>query len=167
MSDDTPIEPATTDRANETSSMDELPQWARDQLTAARQEAAGYRVKARDAKAEARTAAHAEYADKLAALEQEKADLAAERNVAQRELLKLKTALEAGIPGEYAAEFAELLRGKNPKELAAHAEKLKGLFHTAAPAAMPATDFSQGYGTTSTASPSDQFSAWVLGALKK
>lgn len=110
--------------------VDELPQWARAKLTKANNEAAKYRVEARDAAEKARKEASDEYLTKVTELSENNSALQAELDSARVDNMKIHAALAVGIPGESAAEFADLLKGTTEKEISEHAEKVKGLFDT-------------------------------------
>ncbi|GGM64733.1 hypothetical protein GCM10012275_39170 [Longimycelium tulufanense] len=156
---------ATTE-STETETDNELPQWARDQITEANNEAARYRVRAREAADKARAEVRQEFEPQVSALEDEKAALAADLDAARLDLVKLKAALNAGIPGESAAEFAELLKGSTEEDITAHAETVKAMFSAAGSVRPPrAVDPSQGLGLDSTTSPHDAFGAFLLSKL--
>lgn len=105
---------------------DELPQWAREKLTKANNEAAKYRVQAKEAAEKAKAAE--DLTTQFAELSDAKAALAAELESVRMGSVKLQAALSVGIPGESATEFAELLKGDTAEEIQAHAEKVKELF---------------------------------------
>lgn len=102
---------------------DELPEWARKELTKVRGEAAGYRTRLRDAEArlsEAKTpeeieAAVKEFKDRNAELE--------------HELLVVKIAQKHGLPEELAAR----LKGATPEELEKDAKALQKFIVPATP----------------------------------
>lgn len=116
----------TTQKTPETE--EELPAWARAQITKANNEAAKKRIEAKDAADNAKKEAADEYQSTISQLNEEKASLNVELEGAREELMKLEAALAVGIPGESAAEFAELLKGSTKREISAHAEKVKELF---------------------------------------
>lgn len=104
-----------------------LPDWARAKLTKANKEAAGYRTKLRDA----------ESANEL-------------------QLERWRVALRAGVQPEHVEEFAKILQGNSPEELAAHAESIKTTVSQAFNTKPRATDPSQGSnGVKSTSDPKD------------
>ena len=111
-------------------SVEDLPQWARSQLTKARNEAAKYRVEAKNAADQARSETASEYQGKLSELSESNSALQAELDSARVDNMKIHAALAVGIPGESATEFADLLKGSTEKEIAEHAEKVKALFDT-------------------------------------
>lgn len=121
---ETPAETPEVAVAPETE--DALPQWAREKLTKANNEAAKYRVQAKEAAEQVKAAEG--LTAQIAELSDAKAALAAELESARVGNLKLQAALSVGIPGESATEFAELLKGETPEEIQTHAEKVKELF---------------------------------------
>lgn len=149
----------------ETQVTDELPQWAREKLTKANNEAATYRVRAKDAEEKARQEITSEFEGKLSALSDEKSAIEAELSAARIDSMKLRAALAAGIPGESAVEFAELLKGDNEEDLAAHAEKVKGLMGAQRP---KVSDRSQGLGGSNSApSSADLFGSFIQNKMTK
>lgn len=160
-----PVEPTT---------VDELPEFARNIITGLRQENAKHRTAKSEAveaaKLEAQTAFEATLAESTTAHEATRGELAG----AQTELLKLqaalstpgvlKAALAAENPGEYLAEFASLLQGSNAEEIAAHAGRVTGLLGNA-PTHTPAVDPSQGLGDGGALTPDDPFTSFMTGLL--
>lgn len=145
-----PADPTTTPPADPVTPPannpgDVLPQWARDQITKANNEAAKYRVEKNDAVAAATAASQAEFETKIAAINESNAKTASDLEETRIQNIKLTAALTVGIPGESAAEFASLLKGTTQEEISTHAEKVKKLFGTQAPA-QRAVDPSQGSG---------------------
>lgn len=142
----------------ETRNEADLPHWARDELTKANNQAAGYRIKAKEAADEARKAVEAEFNEKLAAV-------SGELDTARLELSRLQAALAVGIPGESAAEFAARLQGTNEDELKADAEKLKSMLGiSTAPTPDRPVDHTQGLGGE--AGPQDAFGAFIMSNLR-
>lgn len=119
----TPVENAPKEQ-----DQSQLPDWARKAISEANSEAAKYRLKANTAAEEAKKAVEAEFSAQIKALSDEKSAITAERSNAVGMVDKLTAALEAGVPGETAVEFAGLLQGSNKDEYKAHAEKLKSMF---------------------------------------
>jgi chromosome segregation ATPase len=97
-----------------------LPEWAQRELTDVRQEAARYRNEKKEALSAVETT-KAEFESKFT-------DLNDKLNNKELELLKLKAALAAKVPGESAEEFAGLLKGEDFDSLKAHAENVKAMF---------------------------------------
>lgn len=156
MSDDgtapTPSAPANTGST-------EAPEWIVKELSGVRSEAAARRVEAREASdklGEAQT--------QLQALTTEKEEAATKASTAEQNLLKLKVAIQAGVPGDQAADFAELLQGSTEDELKVYAGKLRSFGGSNQPPR--ATDPSAGHGAgtpVSDLSPGGQF---IKNALK-
>ncbi|WP_190821970.1 hypothetical protein [Saccharopolyspora pogona] len=164
MSDEATTPETTTTEAPVTeTTADELPQWARDSLTKANDEAAKARIKAGKAEEKARLEITSEYETKLSTLSDEKSAITAELNAAHLDGMRLRAALSAGIPGESVVEFAELLKGETQEDLTAHAEKVKGLMGSQKPKVV---DRSQGLGC-GTASPADGFGLFINSRLSK
>jgi hypothetical protein len=143
MSDEAVNETAQVEGTETESPSDSLPEWAREKLTKANNEAAKYRTKAKEAAQQAQYEAEEKFSAQIAALTDERATAVAELENARLEVTKLKAALSVGIPGESASEFADLLKGSNEEEILAHAEKVKELFGASAKPAR-ATDPTQG-----------------------
>lgn len=163
MSDTPPPAAPAAPAAPAPQSEGELPHWARDRISEANNEAAKYRVKAREATDAAKQTAAQEFAGQLSALSDQKAATAAELDTTKQALLKLRVALAVGIPGESAADFAELLKGSTEEEIKAHAEKVKSLFSTTS-TPPPAVDSSQGLGGPVS---TDAFGSFLLSKLSR
>lgn len=152
--------------------MQSLPQWARDAITTANDQAARNRIKAREAadtaRAEVTAQVTAEFEQRLSALAADKDDIAVELGDARLALSRLRIALDAGIPGESATEFAALLRGGNEDELRAHADKVKAMFGVIGAQPDRPVDHSQGLGRDDVAvSPGDAFGAFIRSQLSR
>lgn len=126
MSDDN----NTDNQNNEQNQTQELPEWARKQISEANAEAAKYRNQRNTIEADTKAALKTEFDTQFKTLSDEKSAIAAERDTATSSFTKLKVALAAGVPGETAVEFAGLLQGKNEEELQQHADRLKSMFGT-------------------------------------
>lgn len=161
MSDDN----KTGTEATTTTDNQELPDWARKQISDANAEAAKYRNQRNTIEADTKAAMKAEFDAQFKTLSDEKSAVAGERDTATSDLTKLKVALAAGVPGETAVEFAGLLQGKDETELAAHADKLKTMFGT--PGKARAVDPSHGAFGNTAADPSDEFMRLVNKHLSK
>ncbi len=142
MSDDTPTalleEPVTPEVApNDTSAeATELsPEQLKAALAAARKEAAGYRVKAKELEPLAAKARELEDASKsdLEKLTEREALAAKRADSAEGELMRLRAALAAGLD----VELADRLRGSTAEELAEDAKALADRFGSKAPDAPP------------------------------
>lgn len=132
---DAPTENTTDGSAQEAKNVDQLPEWARNELTEARAEAAKYRTQRNEAAEKAKAEAAAEFEAKLAELSSAKE--AVEKQLADAQLAATKTraAFGALLPEDdreaflgKATEFAGLLQGSTEDEISAHAEKLSSLF---------------------------------------
>lgn len=144
---------------------EQLPEWARKAISEANGEAASYRQKAKTAAEEAKAAVAAEYDEQIKALSGEKTAITAERDSAATNYTKLMVALQAGVPGDTAVEFAGLLQGSNEDELKAHAEKLKGMF--GAGGKVKAVDPSHGLTGSSAQTPEDVFASIFTNSLTR
>lgn len=134
--------------------LNELPQWARDAISKANNEAASFRVQLRD-----KTNEHTAALEQITALTGEKDLSTAAKSAAETALLKMTVALSAGVPGDKAADFAALLQGDTEDALKTHAETVKGLFGSQAPPR--ATDPSQGRGEEDDSAASTPESAFA------
>lgn len=133
--------------ANQAPEKEELPQWARDQITKANNQAAKYRTEKNEAVEAAKKEVEDSFASKIEELEAAGQKANDEVTASRHEVDRIKAALEAGIATDKVLSFADLLKGENPDELRSHAESLKELFVTnEAPRASKATDPSQGQG---------------------
>lgn len=148
------------------STEDEIPEWVREKLTKANNEAARYRTKAKEAADTARQEVESEFTDRVTALEQERDERARDLEDTRLELTKVQVALKSDVTGEDALEFAQLLQGETEEELLAHAEKVKKLMTSTAN--VGAYDRYQGYGRESKApDPQSDFGAFLLNQLNK
>lgn len=116
----------------------ELPDWAREQISSANQEAAKFRVQLREAK-DARKSLE----DQIVTLTNEKAEVASSGSSIQFDFDRLVTAIKAEVPHEHIFSFAKTLQGSSEDELSAHAAELKQMFGTPSNRAV---DRSQGQG---------------------
>lgn len=144
MSEEAVNETTVEETTSEVTNTEEtIPEWVRDKLTKANNEAAKYRTKAKDAAQQAQFEAEEKFSAQISTLTDEKAAIAAELENARLEFTKFRAALSVGIPGESASEFADLLKGSTEEEILSHAEKVKELFGVSAKPAR-ATDPTQG-----------------------
>lgn len=139
MSDDNKTGGENGDKATQ---QETLPDWARKQISEANAEAAKYRNERNNIEAETTAKLKAEFDAQLKTLSDEKSAITAERDTTTLNYTKLGVALAAGVPGETAVKFADLLKGSNEDELKAHAEELKSMF--GAPVKIAAIDPSHG-----------------------
>lgn len=132
---------------NQAPEKEEIPQWARDQITKANNQAAKYRTEKNEAVEAAKKEVEDSFSSKIEELEAAGQKANDEVTASRHEVDRIKAALEAGIATDKVLSFADLLKGENPDELRSHAESLKELFTTEeAPRASKATDPSQGQG---------------------
>lgn len=144
-----------------TSTTDELPDWARQQISSANADAAKYRVQFREA-----DAARQSLQEQVASLTAEKTQVVSDGASIQADFDKLVTAIQAEIPHKHIFAFANTLQGSTAEELTAHADDLKSMFGLREETSA-AFDRSQGHGSTSTASdPATQFASFINDSLK-
>lgn len=135
----------------------DLPDWGRKAISDANAEAASYRQKAKTAAEEAKAEVTASFNDQIKTLSDNNAATAAERDSATSNYNKLVAALQAGVPGDTAVEFAALLQGSNADEYKDHAEKLKGMFGPGTK--QRAVDHTAGLNSEVNVTPEDAFAA--------
>lgn len=109
-------------------SVEKLPKWAQDELSRARNEAATYRTRLRDAKSEVEAEVRESVKQEVQDLTGKLSDLEMKLSDADLKSLKLEAALEVGVPGEHLKAFSERLRGTTADELRADAEAAKSMF---------------------------------------
>lgn len=155
MSDENPQ--GTENNATQAQNTNDLPEWGRKAISEANAEAASYRKKAQTAAEQAKAEVTASFNDQIKALSDEKSAITAERDSASSNYDKLVAALQAGVPGDTAVEFAALLQGSNADEYKAHADKLKSMFGS--PTKQKAVDRTAGLSGDTQATPEDVFAA--------
>lgn len=139
---------------------EELPDWARKQISDANSEAAKFRVQLNEAKA-ARTALE----DQMAALRSEHADASSTHASIQSDFDRIVTAIKAEVPHEQVFSFAKLLQGSTEDELQSHAAELKSMFGLSSGPAR-AVDRSQGQGSGPKApTPGEAFAELIQAQL--
>jgi chromosome segregation ATPase len=140
---------------------DELPEWARKQISDANQEAANYRVQLKTAKD-----LLASVQEQVSSLTTEKTQVDSSLNSVQADFDKLATAVQVLLPDNPKVfTFAKTLQGSTEAELTAHAAELKTMFNVASSAAV---DRSQGQGAGSVeSSPGDVFAALLKSNLTR
>ena len=134
-----------------------LPQWARDSLKRANDEAAKFRVEKREAlegidaaktaaAEEVRKSLETENGKVLAAKDTEIGTLRTELVGAKLGTVKLRAAIDAGVPIDKLDSFTELLKGEDEAGIRTHAGELVKLFGASQSTIQPdpATDPSQG-----------------------
>ena len=136
----------TTNESTTNESVDVLPDWAREKLTKANNEAAKYRTEKNEAVEKAKQEVTESFTEKVEKLEAQVAERVSEIEEGRHETAKLRAAIEAGISNDKIFTFADLLKGEDPEQLKSHAEELKKLFvvEDAAPTKQAAVDPSQG-----------------------
>lgn len=153
--------------SDEEQTVDVLPDWAREKLTKANNQAAKYRTEKKEAVEQAKQEVTDSFSEKIEKLEAVIAEKDAEAAGERAEVAKLKAAIAAGIDSKKILPFAELLKGENDEELASHAVELKKLFADGEqkPAKQSAVDPSQGSGNESTPLNGDPLLRSVLAAI--
>lgn len=146
--DSTSTDAVTGGQAPSTETVDSLPEWAREKLTKANNEAAKYRNEKNDAVNTAKAALTAEFEQKLSEKDTAYTELQGQLSAKSLELLKLQVALDLDIPSKKAVKFAALLSGTNEDEIKASAADAKDLFGAVEVKDRP-TDPSQGSGNQS------------------
>jgi len=134
--------PQTTPPAQ---SVDQLPDWAREAITKANNEAAKYRNEKKDAVAAAKAEVVNEYEQKVNGFQEKVQELEAAVSSRDLELVKLRTAIDAGVPNDAITKFASLLQGEDEAAIKSHADEVKELFKIKPPTDR-AVDPSQGSG---------------------
>lgn len=148
--------------APQATTVDQLPEWARKAITDANGEAAKYRNEKKSAVEAAKAEVVNEYEQKVGGFQTQLEELKGEVSARELELVKLRTAIDAGVPNEAIAKFASLLQGSTEDEVKSHAEEVKDLFKLKPPADRP-VDHSQGSGGSSLPLNGDP----LLNALKR
>jgi len=139
---------------------DELPEWARKQISDANQEAANYRVQLKTAKELLTTAQ-----EQVSSLTSEKTQVATSLTSVQTDFDKLVTAVQTLVPEKPVFVFAKTLQGSNTEELTAHAAELKDMLGVSSSAAV---DRSQGQGSAAPSSdPGSQFASFLQSQLSR
>lgn len=139
----------------------ELPDWAREQISSANAEAASFRVQLRE---EQKTRKALE--EQVATLTTEKVSAATGQSEVQHDFDKLVTAIKAEVPHDHIFAFAKTLQGSNEDELSAHAAELKSMFGLSS-APQRAVDPSQGHGTPSDSDPAAVFAKMLNSQLSR
>lgn len=135
----------------------ELPDWAREQISSANAEAANFRVQLREEQKARKT-----LEDQVAALTAEKAG----QVEIQSDFDRLVTAIQAEVPHDHIFAFAKTLKGSNAEELSAHAAELKSMFGIST-GPQPAVDRSQGHGNPSNSDPAAEFAKLLQSNLTR
>jgi hypothetical protein len=141
---------------------DELPDWARQQISSANQEAAQFRVQLREAQQARQT-----LEEQVSTLKTEKSQAVSSYTSTQTDFDKLVTAVKTLVPDKPVFAFAKTLQGGSEDELAAHATELQSMFGlTSGPSA--AVDKSQGLGNGSPKhDPASEFASFLNSKLSR
>lgn len=149
-----------TSTAQAVGSVAELPEWAQQELSRARSEAAKYR---RERNTLQKSLQDKDTSDTDTQSRGEIERLTGELDAAQRDAAKLRAALAADIPPPFIADFAARLVGDTDDELLADAQRLRELI---GPPDRRRPDPSQGEGRdTHAESPADAFAAFISDRL--
>jgi len=149
---------ATTDAA-EATKVAELPKWAQDELSRARNDAASYRARLKDAKSEVEADVRKGFEDKLLAAQNEKTELQNKLTDSQLFGLKIDAALAVGVPGDHLKAFADRLRGDTFDDIKKDAETIKQTFGVGATGR--ATDRTAGLGNDKPSTPDDALGGFI------
>lgn len=134
----------------------ELPAWARKQISDANTEAAEFRVQLKEAKK-----ASKELQDQIAATAASQAAAASSNASIQSDFDRLVTAIKSEVPHEHIFSFAKTLQGSNEEELLSHATELKSMFGISH-GPVRAVDRSQGQGgEPKPATPAETFAQMI------
>lgn len=147
--------PEGAGQATEAKSVSELPKWAQDELTRARNDAASYRTRLRDTEAarDGLQTTLSDFESKNKALEIEVGDLKLAGS-------KIDVALDAyGVEKDQVKAFADRLRGSTPEELAADGKLAMETFGVAPRGR--AVDRSAGLGNEKPPTAEDAWSSFV------
>lgn len=155
----------TTQETGQSTNNEQISDFARKLITEANNEAAKYRNQKNTIEAETTQRLKTEFEEQFKSLSDEKSALAAERDTASSSYEKLIAALEAGVPGETAVEFAAILQGSNKDEYKAHADKLKSMF--GAGGRVKPIDHSAGLSGETTSTPEEAFAALFQSNMRK
>lgn len=149
---------------SEITTVEQLPEFARNMITELRQENASTRVKKNEAveaaKGEVQTAFEAKLAESNTAHEATKDQLAQ----ATMSMAKLNAAIEAGVPTDKLTSFASRLQGSTAEELKADAVEVKKIFGIteSTPVNKPATDPSQGLAGDGSENADSNFASFMM-----
>lgn len=165
MSDDvtteTPEAPKPAPPAPKTDS-NEIPDWARKQISDANAEAAKRRVEL-----QAEREARQKLEEQVQILSTKNSELSGTFSERQGDFDKLVTAVQTLFPDKpQVFSFAKTLQGSNEEELAAHAAELKEMFGLSN-SPSPATDRSQGHGGEASREPHSEFAALLNSQLTR
>lgn len=144
----------------EPSKVSELPQWAQDELSRARSDAASYRARLKDAKSEVETEVRKEYESKLTDVNNKVTELTTKLTDSELFGMKVDAAIELGVPGESLRVFADRIRGNTADEIKTDAEAVAKAFKVNA-GPQRHVDRSAGLGNEQTTTPDDALGDFV------
>lgn len=150
---------ASGSAAIEATKVAELPKWAQDELSRARNDAASYRARLKDAKSEVEADVRKEFDTKLTAAQNEKTELQNKLTDSQLFGLKIDAALAVGVPGDHLKAFADRLRGDTFDDIKKDAETIKQTFGVGATGR--ATDRTAGLGNDKPSTPDDALGGFI------
>lgn len=148
----------------EPTKVSELPQWAQDELSRARSEAASYRARLKDAKSEVETEVRKEFEGKLTEATNKVTELTTKLTDSELFGMKVDAAIELGVPGESLRVFADRIRGNTADEIKTDAEAVAKAFKVNA-GPQRHVDRSAGLGNEQTANPDDALGDFVSKSL--
>lgn len=155
----------TPPTVNEPTTVEQLPEFARNLITGLRQENAKHRTSKTEAVEAAKLEAQTAFEAQLAASNTEHEATKGELGNTKLELAKLTAAINAGIPSDKLLTFASRLNGSTEEELKADAEEAKKLYGVTSDSAV---DPSQGRGGVNSAgNPETDFSSYVMSLFDK
>ena len=141
-------EETTTDTvAGDTQEVSKQETFSLDYVQGLRQEAAKYRTEKNEAVAAAKAELAAGYDRSLAAKDSEFESLRSDMSSRELELVKLRTALQAGIPSEDVFDVVALVQGNDEESISESVSRVKSLIGKAPERDRP-VDPSQGSGNT-------------------
>lgn len=153
--------------ATEITTVDQLPDFARNLINQLRQENAAARVKKNEAAEAAKAQTKEEFEAALAKANTDNQVTRTELEASNLLLAKLNAAIEAEVPTDKLLNVASRLNGTTPEELAKDVAEVKALFGIGEPAPrVPATDPSQGKGNPAEAQV-DEFTSFMTGLWKQ
>jgi len=151
----TPTEPTT---------VEQLPEFARNLITGLRQENAKHRTSKTEAVEAAKLEAQTAFEAQLAASNTEHEATKGELGTSKLELAKLQAAINSGIPTDKLLTFASRLVGSTEEELKADAEEAKKLYGVTSDSAV---DPSQGRGGATGGNADTDFGSYVMSLFDK
>lgn len=153
-----------TAAAPEITTVEQLPEFARNLINQLRQENAAARVKKNEAAEAAKAQTKEEFEAALAQANTDHQATQTQLDASNLLLAKLNAAIEANVPVDKLLNVSSRLNGTTPEELKKDVEEVKALFGIGEPAPrVPATDPSQGKGSTpSGQEDTDPFAGFIM-----